>query len=214
MIGKNHRSPRKNLEVARPPPHVDDMENARTMDLTGKLLIAMPGMAYPRFDATVILICAHSADGAMGLIVNKPVDDLNFATLLEQLGIPHQPQGRGISVHFGGPVERGRGFVLHSPDYRSKDGTMDIAGSFAMTATQDILRALGRGEGPDAALLALGYAGWGPGQLEAEIGRNDWLTSDAADELVFSVNDTAKWGAALRHIGVEPLALSATSGRA
>jgi putative transcriptional regulator len=184
------------------------------MNLTGSLLIAMPGLQDPRFDAAVILICAHSADGAMGLIVNKPVTDLTFAKLLEQLGIPHQPQGRGISMHFGGPVERGRGFVLHSPDYKTKDGTMDIAGRFGMTATQDILRALGRGEGPSTALLALGYAGWGPGQLEEEIARNDWLTSDAPDTLVFSTEDAGKWATALRHIGVEPFALSATPGRA
>lgn len=190
------------------------MEKQQTMDLTGKLLIAMPGMADPRFDAVVILICAHSADGAMGLIINKPVDDLNFKSLLEQLNIPHLPEGRGISVHFGGPVERARGFVLHSPDYKIKDGTMDIAGLFGMTATQDILRALGRGEGPSAALLALGYAGWGPGQLESELLRNDWLTSDAPDDLVFSDKDATKWGAALRHLGVEPMALSSTAGRA
>lgn len=190
------------------------MENTEPMDLTGTLLIAMPGMEDPRFDASVILICAHSPNGAMGLIINKPVTDLNFKTLLEQLGIPHLPEGRGISVHFGGPVERGRGFVLHSRDYRAKDGTMDIAGQYGMTATQDILRALGRGEGPKAALLALGYAGWGPGQLEAEILRNDWLTSDAPDALVFGGDALAKWGAALRHLGVEPMALSATAGRA
>lgn len=190
------------------------MENAVPMNLTGKLLIAMPGMEDPRFDASVILICAHSPDGAMGLIINKPVTDLDFKSLLEQLGIPHLPEGRGISVHFGGPVERGRGFVLHSSDYRTKDGTMDIAGLYGMTATQDILRALGRGEGPESALLALGYAGWGPGQLETELGRNDWLTSDAPDALVFATDAPAKWGAALRHLGVEPMALSSTAGRA
>ena len=184
------------------------------MNLTGKLLIAMPGMADPRFESAVILICAHSAEGAMGLIINKPVHDLTFNHLLEQLGIPHTPEGRGISVHFGGPVERGRGFVLHSPDYSISGGTMEIGGLFGMTATQDILRALGRGEGPKAALLALGYAGWGPGQLESEIVRNDWLTTDAPSDLVFSADDSAKWAAALRHLGVEPMALSAAAGRA
>jgi len=190
------------------------MENDIQMDLTGKLLIAMPGMEDPRFDASVILVCAHSRDGAMGLIVNKPVTDLSFAKLLEQLGIPNQKGGRGISVHFGGPVERGRGFVLHSPEYHAKDGTMNIAGSYGMTATQDVLRALGRGEGPQTALLALGYAGWGPGQLESEILRNDWLTTDAPAELVFAPDAAGKWGAALRHLGVEPIALSSTAGRA
>ncbi|WP_415234051.1 YqgE/AlgH family protein [Pseudorhodobacter sp.] len=190
------------------------MKTQTAMDLTGKLLISMPGMEDPRFDASVILICTHTGDGAMGLIVNKPVTDLSFKTLLEQLGIPHLPAGRGISVHFGGPVERGRGFVLHSPDYYAKDGTMSIAGSYGMTATQDVLRALGRGEGPTQALLALGYAGWGPGQLEAEILRNDWLTTDAPADLVFASDAGAKWGAALRHLGVEPMALSSTAGRA
>lgn len=190
------------------------MKSENQMDLTGKLLISMPGMEDPRFDASVILVCAHSPDGAMGLIVNKPVTDLSFATLLEQLGIPHTPQGRGISVHFGGPVERGRGFVLHSPEYAAKEGTMNIAGSYGMTATQDVLRALGRGEGPQTALLALGYAGWGPGQLESEILRNDWLTTDAPADLVFASDAAGKWGAALRHLGVEPIALSGMSGRA
>jgi putative transcriptional regulator len=190
------------------------MKSPIEMDLTGKLLIAMPGMEDSRFDASVILICAHSKDGAMGLIVNKPATDLTFTHLLEQLGIPHLPEGRGISVHFGGPVERGRGFVLHSPDYRVDGATMQIASDFGMTATQDVLRALGRGEGPHTALLALGYAGWAPGQLESEILRNDWLTADAPADLVFSTNDAEKWGAALRHLGVEPMALSASAGRA
>jgi putative transcriptional regulator len=190
------------------------MENTVQMDLTGKLLIAMPGMQDPRFDASVILICSHSAEGAMGLIINKPVPDLSFESLLEQLGIPHLPDSRSISVHFGGPVERGRGFVLHSPDYHAKDGTMAIAGDYGMTATQDILRALGKGEGPKTALLALGYAGWGAGQLESEILRNDWLTSDAPADLVFEAAPASKWAAALRNMGVNPLALSGAAGRA
>lgn len=190
------------------------MENANQMNLTGKLLIAMPGMEDPRFDASVILICSHSNEGAMGLIINKPVNDLKFKDLMEQLGIPHAAEGRGISVHFGGPVERGRGFVLHSPDYSAKDGTMTITPSLGVTATQDVLRALGAGKGPNSALLVLGYAGWGAGQLESEILRNDWLTADAPAELVFGDNADAKWGAALRHMGVDPSALSATAGRA
>jgi len=204
----------KRLEELHLASHVGGMETENQMNLTGKLLIAMPGMEDPRFDASVILICAHSSDGAMGLIVNKPATDLSFASLLEQLGIPLLPEGRGISVHFGGPVERGRGFVLHSPEYHAKDGTMTIANSYGMTATQDVLRALGRGEGPQTALLALGYAGWGPGQLETEILRNGWLTSDAPADLVFATDAGAKWAAALRHLGVEPMALSSTAGRA
>lgn len=185
------------------------------MQLHGTFLIAMPGLEDPRFDRSVILVCAHSAEGAMGLIVNKAMPDLSFAGLLDQLKIPHGPEGRDIRVHFGGPVERGRGFVLHSPDYRAgRGGTMDIGGRFGMTATQDILAALARGRGPSAALLALGYSGWGPGQLEAEIARNDWLTAEAAPDLVFSEDDRGKWAAALKTMGIDPLGLSPTSGRA
>jgi putative transcriptional regulator len=185
------------------------------MDLAGKLLIAMPGLGDPRFDRSVILMCAHSDDGAMGLIVNKTIPDLTFAGLLAQLNIPRTPRGRDIRVHFGGPVERGRGFVLHSADYRARGGgTMAIPGDFAMTATQDILTALARGAGPGEALLALGYAGWGPGQLEAEIARNDWLTADPAADLVFAETDSAKWAQALRRMGIDPLSLSPAAGRA
>lgn len=184
------------------------------MDLGGKFLIAMPGMGDPRFDRSVILICAHSEDGAMGLIVNKPARDMSFAGLLQQLSIPQGPAGRDIRVHVGGPVERGRGFVLHSRDYMQGAATMRVAGGFGMTATVDILGAMALGGGPRRALLALGYSGWGPGQLEAEIGRNDWLTADAPEEIVFSNDDSGKWQAALRCLGVDPISLSGTAGRA
>jgi putative transcriptional regulator len=149
------------------------------MDLAGKLLIAMPGLGDPRFDRSVILICAHSAEGAMGLIVNKPAPDLSFSGLMDQLKIPRSEAAREIRVHFGGPVERGRGFVLHSADYRAGRATMRVSGGFGMTATLDVLGALARGAGPRSALLALGYSGWGAGQLESEIARNDWLTAEA-----------------------------------
>lgn len=184
------------------------------MDLEGKLLVAMPGMTDPRFDRSVILVCAHSSDGAMGLIVNKPNLDLDFAALLNHLDIPRAPKGRDIRVHFGGPVERGRGFVLHSGPYPASEGTMQVQGGFRMTATLDILEAIARGDGPDTALLALGYAGWGPGQLEDEILRNDWLICDAAPDLVFAADDNAKWRKALKSLGVDPLTLSPVSGRA
>ncbi len=184
------------------------------MDLAGKLLIAMPGLADPRFDKSVILICAHSGEGAMGLVVNKPSSDLSFSGLLDQLNIPRVPRGRDIRVHLGGPVERARGFVLHSADYESEGATMAIPGGFGMTATVDVLAALAQGGGPDSALLALGYSGWGPGQLEAEIARNDWLTVDAPSDLVFSADNEAKWRGALRHMGIDPISLSGTAGRA
>ncbi len=185
------------------------------MELAGQILIAMPGMADPRFERTVVLLCAHSAEGAMGLIINKPLEELSFAGLLGQLKIPVAPEGRDIRVHFGGPVERGRGFVLHSSDWRPRsEGTMKVPGGLEMTATINVLEALASGGGPDKALLALGYSGWGPGQLEAEIGRNDWLTCDAPERLVFGADDRVKWSAALRGMGIDPLTLSASAGRA
>jgi putative transcriptional regulator len=162
-----------------------------------------------------VLLCAHSDSGAMGLIVNKPSRDLSFSGLLDQLNIPRKGPGRDIRVHFGGPVERARGFVLHSPDYDAEGGgTMRIGEDFGMTATQDILAALAEGGGPRSALLALGYAGWGPMQLETEIARNDWLTADATPDLVFAEDDGGKWGGALRRLGIHPLSLSAAAGRA
>jgi putative transcriptional regulator len=184
------------------------------MDLGGALLIAMPGMGDPRFEHSVVLICAHSPEGSMGLIVNKPTPDLSFSGLLDQLGIPRAAKGRDICVHFGGPVERGRGFVLHSRDYNAGKATMPVPGGFGMTATLDVLQSLARGDGPNHALLALGYAGWGPGQLEAEISRNDWLTAASATDLVFSSDDSGKWRAALRGMGIDPVSLSGMSGRA
>ena len=184
------------------------------MDLGGKLLVAMPGMGDPRFERSVILVCAHSPDGAMGLIVNKPVNELNFAMLLAQLKIAPGPGPRDIRVHFGGPVERGRGFVLHTTDYAGGPATIAVPGGYSMTATLDVLEAMAHGAGPQRALLALGYAGWGPGQLEAEIGRNDWLTADAADDLVFAPEDSSKWVGAMRRMGIDPLSLSPMSGRA
>lgn len=184
------------------------------MDLGGSILISMPGMGDPRFEKSVILICAHSPEGAMGLIINKPSTELSFSGLLEHLEIPRAPQGRDIRVHLGGPVERGRGFVLHSGDYHAEGGTMEVAGGYGMTATLDILQALALGAGPRDALLALGYAGWGPGQLESEIARNDWLTATPAQDLIFGAQDSAKWAAALRGMGIDPLTLSPTSGRA
>ena len=184
------------------------------MDLCGQLLVAMPGMSDPRFERSVILVCAHGADGAMGLIVNKPVKDLSFDSLLDQLDLPKPVAGRDIRVHFGGPVERGRGFVLHSPDYDGSPGTIRIGKGLEMTATLDVLEALAQGDGPSQALLALGYAGWGPGQLETEIARNDWMTGSGKNGLIFASDDALKWAGALRDMGIDPVTLSGTAGRA
>ena len=182
--------------------------------LDGKLLIAMPGMGDPRFDKAVIFMCAHSDDGALGLIVNKPSPELQFSSLLKQLEIDTGPPQRDIRVHFGGPVEHGRGFVLHSGDYLSEASTLQVNDGFGMTATLDVLEDLARGDGPASALLALGYSGWGPGQLESEIRDNGWLTCDASPELVFGDDDDAKWMAALKSLGVDALMLSSEAGRA
>ncbi|SER67433.1 putative transcriptional regulator [Tranquillimonas rosea] len=183
-------------------------------DLSGKLLIAMPGMGDPRFDRSVIFLCAHSEDGAMGLIVNKPSSGVTFAELLEQLSIDPGMSPREIRVYFGGPVDTGRGFVLHSADYGTNSSTLHVDDSFGMTATLDVLEDISEGRGPDNAILALGYAGWGPGQLEDEIRGNGWLTADASGEIVFDGNDEAKWSAALRTLGIDPVLLSSTAGRA
>ncbi|MGB3316877.1 MAG: YqgE/AlgH family protein [Albidovulum sp.] len=184
------------------------------MNLSGKLLIAMPGMGDPRFEHSVVFLCAHSDDGAMGLIVNKPAPDLSFDDLQDQLGIKRSDRSQEIRVHFGGPVEHSRGFVLHSADYGGEGATLQVDTLFGMTATIDILNAIAAGEGPSSSLLALGYAGWGPGQLENEILRNGWLTCDAAPELVFSDQNDSKWSKALRTLGVDPISLSSTAGRA
>ncbi|MDP5307086.1 YqgE/AlgH family protein [Paracoccus spongiarum] len=184
--------------------------------LTGKILIAMPGMADPRFQRSVVLICAHSADGAMGLVLNRPLPEIGFADLLDQLGIEADTTSRSIEVRFGGPVEPGRGFVLHSVPEHGDDpeGRLRIGRALAMTTTRDILEDLAHGQGPEAAVLALGYAGWGPGQLEDEMLQNGWLTGEGADDLIFGTDNDAKWPAALRAQGIDPSLLSAAAGRA
>jgi putative transcriptional regulator len=184
-----------------------------TPDLTGQLLIAMPGMGDPRFAGAVILLCDHSDDGAMGLIVNKPVTELSFAELISQLGIEAMMPPK-IPILYGGPVETGRGFVLHSAEYGDAGDTLRVVGGFGMTATLDVLEDLANGDGPAQAVMALGYSGWAPGQLEAELGQNGWLTCDADAGIVFGTDMDGKWEAALAKLGVSPLMLSAESGRA
>lgn len=185
-----------------------------TTNLTGKLLVAMPGLGDPRFAHAVIFICDHSAEGAMGLIVNKPADDIDIPSLLSQLSIDMQAELSAHHAHFGGPVEMGRGFVLHSPDYASAVATLEVSEEVHMTATMDILEDLGRGEGPARWLLMLGYSGWGEGQLEAEIGENGWLICPCSSDLLFVMAAGDKWDKALASIGVSPRMLSAEGGRA
>lgn len=183
--------------------------------LAGQLLVAMPQMQDQRFQRTVIYLCAHGNDGAMGLVVNKLMDDppVTVSTLMSKLGITTEGLKTDARVHRGGPVEEGRGFVLHSADY-TEEGTLVVGNNLALTATLDILRAIGRGEGPQKSLLALGYAGWGPGQLDGEIQGNGWLHVDADEGLVFDPNQQDKWQQALAKIGIEPAALSGDAGHA
>lgn len=181
--------------------------------LEGQMLVAMPQMSDPRFARTVIYLCAHSAEGAMGLVVNRAIESLTFPDLLHQLGIEITPGDEGIKVHFGGPVETGRGFVLHSDDY-VKDATLVVKNGVALTATVDVLRAIARGRGPRCSLLALGYAGWAPGQLDAEIQANGWLTCAADEELIFSGDLETKWEKAVAKIGIDPAMLSGDAGHA
>ncbi len=182
--------------------------------LTGKMLIAMPSMGDPRFRRTVIYMCAHSPDGALGLIVNKHAGQISFPDLLEQLDMKCQPGTEHIRVQLGGPVETGRGFILHTDDYTLKNVTMPVRDHVGLTTSVDILRDMAEGRGPVRALVALGYSGWGPGQLEYEIRSNAWLHCDADLELIFSPGLEKKWATALAKIGIDPASLSGESGRA
>lgn len=189
--------------------------------LGGHLLIAMPGMNDERFARSVVFICAHSADGAMGLVINKPAPDLSLPDLLVQLDIVSDdeairlpPAIDRMPVLMGGPVDASRGFVLHSSDYAIDDSTLQVDRDVCLTATVDILRAIAHGDGPRDAVLALGYAGWSPGQLEGEIQRNGWLNCPADPALIFSHGAEGKYDRAMRLMGVDPVMLSSVAGRA
>lgn len=181
--------------------------------LTGMLLVAMPSMPDPRFARSVIYLCAHSSDGAMGLVVNQVAGNVTFPAVIGQLGIEAGQACEDTPVHVGGPVETSRGFVLHSADY-VQESTLVIDDRFALTATIDVLRAIAEGHGPSRRVLALGYAGWSPGQLDQEIQNNGWLLAPADPDIVFGRDNDAKWLSALRAIGVDPSLLSSTAGHA
>lgn len=190
--------------------------------LEGQLLVAMPGMSDKRFARSVIYMCAHSSAGAMGLILNQQADHVQLPDLLRQLGIIKEGEEdeipvpvQSMAVRVGGPVETGRGFVLHSSDYYTEDSTLKIgAGAICLTATLDILKALAGGEGPKRAILALGYAGWSPGQLEREIHANGWLHCPADDALVFDRDLDSKYDRAMTKIGVDLSHLVSQAGHA
>ena len=183
--------------------------------LEGKLLIALPGMGDERFEKSVIFMCAHSLDsGAMGLCINRPIDGLNFRELASRLELMTTPATPDFPILLGGPMDTGRGFVLHSSDYESDDSTLPITETISLTATLDILRALAAGEGPRQALFALGYAGWREGQIEDEIRANAWIHCDADDTLLFETPHAEIWSAALAKLGIDMSGLSALNGRA
>ncbi|QJP16460.1 YqgE/AlgH family protein [Starkeya sp. ORNL1] len=197
----------------------DDTPGGEFLD--GQMLVAMPGMRDERFARAVIYLCAHSSEGAMGIIVNQPAANINFPDLLVQLDVIPEaelirlPSRAGtVKVLRGGPVETGRGFVLHSADFFIENSTLPIDTGVCLTATLDILKAIAAGGGPENAILALGYAGWAPGQLENEIQQNGWLHCQADRSLIFEADTSAKYELALRKIGIHPGMLSSEAGHA
>lgn len=181
--------------------------------LEGQLLLAMPGMTDPRFERSVIYVCSHSEEGAMGLVVNNPIPNLTFDSLLAQLNIEGDDSTPEFLIHAGGPVDTGRGFVLHSPDF-VEDRSVKLAGDVALTATVDILKALADESGPKRHIIMLGYAGWGPGQLEDEINQNAWLSTEPTGEVLFETPDEQKWPRAMESLGVDIAMLSSEAGHA
>ena len=177
----------------------DGAQNTKN-GFVGQVLLAMPAMTDPRFERSVIYICAHNEGGAMGIVINKTLNSIDFRDLLKELDIPTDPTTRNITVHFGGPVENQRGFVLHSLDYEHAE-LLVVEGLVGLSATLDILRDLAQGSGPKHSILALGYAGWGPGQLEAEFQENAWLSVPANETLLFDVPNDDKWERAFNSIG-------------
>ena len=189
--------------------------------LDGQMLIATPTMEDERFSRSVIYICAHSSEGAMGIIVNQPAPHISFQDLLVKLDVIPKadlitlpPRAGGVKVLKGGPVETERGFVLHSADFFIENSTLPIDRGICLTATLDILKAIARGKGPESAILALGYAGWAPGQLETEIHHNGWLHCTADPELLFGTDVEAKYTKAMQKIGIRPGMLSSEVGHA
>ena len=181
--------------------------------LTGQLLIAMPGLSDPRLAQGVIYLCAHTDEGAMGILLNRPLEQPSFDDLLRQLEIEPLPPARRIRLHVGGPVDNGRGFVLHTADWTG-EGSLVVDDRLALTASLDVLKAIAIGGGPRQGLLALGYVGWGPKQLDDEIQRNSWLSAPADEGLLFDPDHETKWRRALGKLKIDPLLLSDAAGHA
>lgn len=183
------------------------------MNLTGQILVSMPSMADERFYKSLIFLCAHSKEGSMGIIINKKIDFDMYPDLLQQLGIDQPLIDKKIYIRYGGPVETSRGFVLHSDDVVQKD-SLQIDKGIALTSTIDIFKDLSKGKGPKESILALGYAGWGPGQLDNEIKNNGWITLNADSSFIFDENVSEKWNQAYKMIGFNPASLTNNFGKA
>lgn len=181
--------------------------------LAGQLLIAMPGMQDSEFANSVVYLCAHSDEGAMGIVINRPIAAPSFSDLLAQLEVDPAPSAREISLCRGGPVDNARGFVLHTTDWTG-DGSLKVDDEVALTASLDILKAIARGGGPRSGILALGYANWGPGQLDAEMLQNSWLNADSDLSLLFDDDHGSKWARAMAKLRITPLQLSSAAGTA
>ncbi len=181
--------------------------------LVGQLLLSMPGIGDPRFERVVIAMCLHDEEGALGIVVNRPHDSLTVRALMEQLDIDGGETPADTRVMIGGPVEPGRGFVLHSADYEGQS-TISVDGKWGLTSTLDVLRDIAAGKGPRHWRAALGYTGWGAGQLEGELTRHGWLTAPGDTKLLFDTAPAQSWPAAFATIGVDVSQLSAVAGRA
>ena len=181
---------------------------------SGRLILATPDMGDPRFRSAVIYLCSHDDQGAMGLIINKPKAGLHISDLLEQIGIEGDVKVADTAVLNGGPVDIDRGFVLHSPDYFKDDSSLKLSETLTLTSTKDVLEALVTDKAPAKVMLAVGYAGWGAGQLEAEIAQNSWLVCEADEALIFAQDLESKWNKALQIMGISPEHLSRSGGRA
>ena len=182
--------------------------------LAGKLLVAMPGIGDPRFDQAVILMCLHTPEAAMGLIINKPRGEITLGDVLGHLGIEAAEEIAGRTVLSGGPVKQDRGYVLHSQDFSSGETTQAVAPGISLTATRDVLMAMATEHPPERFVLALGHSGWDAGQLETELAQNAWLVAEPNQAIIFGEAHGGKWGSAIRQLGFEPSQLMGDQGRA
>ena len=193
--------------------YISKIKDKKNFSLAGKLLIATPVMLDVRFEHAVILLCGHDEQGAMGIVINKLVENLQLSQILEQLDIKIKRPKKEIPIHYGGPIEMGRGFALHSTDYLH-ESSIKVSDDFALTSNADILKIISVGRKPQSKMLALGYAGWSPGQLETELLSNGWIQANADHDIVFETPVSKKWEKALEKVGVRPEMFSTSFGHA